>query len=87
MEPARIVQLHPLAPPPLVSVDGDRIVVDHLTLNEPSMARYLAARPEDRRVELVERALRIGLLAVQDAGTSLDVDLVRRVVCSEVNRP
>lgn len=78
MEPARIVQLHPIASSPLVSVDGDRIVIDHLTLSEPSLARYLAARPEDRRVELVARALRIGLLAVQDAGTSLDVELVRR---------
>jgi hypothetical protein len=75
---ARIVQLHPVAPLPSVQVDGDRIVVDHITLTEPSLARFLGARPEDSRAELVERALRIGLLAIQDAGTSLDVELVRR---------
>ena len=77
MEPARIVQLHPVAAPQ-VRVDGDRIVVDHLALTEPALARFLAAKDEDARLELVERALRIGLLAVQDAGTSLDVELVRR---------
>jgi hypothetical protein len=78
MEPARIVQLHPVPAGPLVRVDGDRIVVERLGLTEPALARYLAARPEDVRVELAERALRIGLLAIQDAGTSLDVELVRR---------
>lgn len=75
---SRIVQLHPVAPLPAVRVDGDRIMVDQLTLTEPSLARFVGTRPEDSRVELVERALRIGLLAIQDAGTSLDVELVRR---------
>ena len=43
MEPARIVQLHPVAAPQ-VRVDGDRIVVDHLALTEPALARFLAAK-------------------------------------------
>src|SRR4029078_9201577 len=60
--------------------EGDRIFVEERTLSEPSLARFLGARPEEIRVELVERALRIGLLAIQDAGTSLDVELVRREV-------
>jgi hypothetical protein len=79
MEPAR---LRPLPPPepvgPRVSVDGERIIVDHITLADPALAAFVAQRPGAERVELVERGLRIGLLAVQDAGTTLDVDMVRR---------
>jgi hypothetical protein len=77
MEPARIVPLHPVSPPS-VRVDGERIVVDRLVLAEPSLARFLASRPEAEWAELVGRGLRIGLLAIQDAGTTLDVELVRR---------
>ena len=78
MEPARIVQLHPATGTPAVRVDGERIVVEQLQLADPALARFLAQRAPNARVELVERALRIGLLAIQDADTSLDVDLVRR---------
>ena len=75
---ARIVQLHPAPAQSKVRVEGDRILVDELTLTEPSLARFLGGRPEESRLEIVERALRIGLLAIQDAGTTLDVELVRR---------
>lgn len=78
MEPARIVQFHPLTAAPTVRVDGDELVVDHLALAEPALARFVGSRPEGTRVELVERALRIGLLAIQDAGATLDIELVRR---------
>lgn len=78
MEPARIVQLHPVPPPAAVRVDGDRLVVEQLVLADPALARFVGQRSETARLELVERALRIGLLAIQDAGTSLDVELVRR---------
>jgi hypothetical protein len=81
MEPAR---LHPLPPPPApapapaVSVDGERVVVEHIQLADPALAAFVAQRSEAERVDLVERALRVGLLAIQDAGTTLDVDMVRR---------
>ena len=39
--------------------------------------RFLAERPADDRPALVERALRIGLLALQDAGVTVNVDVVR----------
>lgn len=78
MEPARIVPFHPSARATEVTVEGERIVVSHLALVDPALATYLAQRPVPDRVELVERALRIGLLAIQDAGTTLDVELVRR---------
>jgi hypothetical protein len=83
MEPARIVPLRSPADAsverrPAVRVDAERIVVERLVLAEPALAAFVAQRASDDRDELVERALRIGLLALQDANASLDVDLVRR---------
>ena len=60
-----------------VQVLGDRIVVDRLVLHDPSLAASLADRPANDRPALVERALRIGLIALQDAGVSVNVDVVR----------
>jgi hypothetical protein len=77
MEPARIVQLHPVASAG-VRVEADRLVIEQLVVADPALSRLVGQRPPDARVELVERALRIGLLAIQDAGTTLDVELVRR---------
>ena len=84
MEPARIVPLHPApdtpAAPrrPAVRVDGERIVVERLVIADPALVAFVGQRPADDQPDLVERALRIGLLALQDANASLDVDLVRR---------
>jgi hypothetical protein len=80
METAQIVALR-VAPPrlrPQVEVDGDVIVVEHLRLEDRSLAAFVEGRADADRPELAERALRIGLHALQDAGTSLDVDFVRR---------
>ena len=62
---------------PRVQVLGDRIVVDRLVLHDPLLAASLADRPADDRPAFVERALRIGLIALQDAGVSVNVDVVR----------
>ena len=51
-----------------VRIDGDRILVERLALHDPALAAFLAERSGDDRAELVERALRIGLLALRDAG-------------------
>ncbi len=69
-----------------VTLAGDRIVVDALVLVDPGLATFLRARAEDERAELVARALRIGLVALQDAGASLDVDVVRREFEAMVRR-
>src|SRR6266516_3062074 len=61
-----------------VRVDDDRIVVDRLTLVDPGLAAFVADRPADERVLLVERALKIGLVALQDAGVTVNVDVIRR---------
>jgi hypothetical protein len=61
-----------------VRVDGDRILVERLVLADGALAASLAERDAAERPAVVERALRIGLLALQDAATSMDVDVVRR---------
>ena len=71
---AQIVQL-PTTPD--IHVDADRIVIDRLVVRDPSLAAILGERPPEDRPAVVERALRIGLLALQDAGATVDVDLVR----------
>jgi hypothetical protein len=63
---------------PVVRVDGARIVVERLALTDPVLAASLAEREPDERPSVVERALKIGLLALQDASTAVDVDVVRR---------
>ncbi len=64
--------------PASVRVDGERIVVERLVLADGALAAALAERDEADRAPVVERALRIGLLALQDAATSMDTDVVRR---------
>jgi hypothetical protein len=61
-----------------VRIDGDALVIEQLTLHDPTLAAFVAERPADDRPILIERALRIGLTALQDAGVSVNVDVVRR---------
>lgn len=72
---ARIVTLP--GSQPTVRVEGDRIVVDRLTVADGSLAAWLSAQPMDDHSILVERALRIGLTALQSVGVTLNVDAVR----------
>jgi hypothetical protein len=70
---ARIVQL----PTNEVRVDGDRIVIERLLIRDSGLAAHLAERPAEDRPMFVERALKIGLLALQDAGVTVNVDVIR----------
>jgi hypothetical protein len=63
---------------PAIHVDGDRILVERLILADAALAASLAEREEADRPAVVERALRIGLIALQDAATTVDTDVVRR---------
>ena len=78
METARLVPL-PSASNRLSSVrlDGDRLTVEHLVLDDSSLVAFVADRPADERAQLVERALRIGLTAIQSVGVTVNVDAVR----------
>jgi hypothetical protein len=60
-----------------VRLEGDRIVVDRLVMHDPALASFLRERPAADRGDLLERAVRIGLLALQDAGVTVNVDVVR----------
>jgi len=62
---------------PRIRVEDDRILVDRLVVHDPALASFLAERAGDDRADLVERAVRIGLLALQDAGVTVNVDVVR----------
>jgi len=60
-----------------VRVAGDRIEIDRLALADGPLAAWLGAQPMDDQGILVERALRIGLTALQSVGVTLNVDAVR----------
>jgi len=62
---------------PRVQVSADRIVIDRLVVHDAALAAGLAERPAEDRAAVVEKALRIGLTALQDAGVSVNVDVVR----------
>lgn len=62
---------------PAVRVAGDRIDIDRLSLSDGALAAWLGAQPMDDHAILVERALRIGLTALQSVGVTLNVDAVR----------
>ncbi|HSS35754.1 MAG TPA: hypothetical protein VLR93_05720 [Patescibacteria group bacterium] len=61
-----------------VVVDAERIVVERLVLVDAGLAGFIAERSPADRASLLERALRIGLVALQDAGVTVNVDAVRR---------
>jgi hypothetical protein len=78
LPPLTVVQTNGEAvPPSRVRLEGDRIVVERLVIRDQALAAYIAERPTGDRADLVERALRIGLLALQDAGVTVNVDVVR----------
>lgn len=70
---ARILPL----PTTEIRVDGERIVIERLVIRDPALAAVLAQREPADRPAVVERALKVGLLAIQDVAVSMDVDLVR----------
>jgi hypothetical protein len=77
MEARTLVPLPSAIPLPSIRVDRDRIAIDHLEIDDPGLAGWLGERPVEERAGIVERALRIGLLALQDAGVTVNVDVVR----------
>src|SRR5690242_3607732 len=73
MEARQILHL----PTPEIRVDGERIVIERLVLRDAALAAVLAQREPVDRPAVVERALKVGLLAIQDVAVSMDVDMVR----------
>ena len=77
LPPLTVLELPDTPATTRVRVEADRILVDRLVVTDPALAAFLAERPADDRPDLVERAVRIGLLALQDAGVTVNVDVVR----------
>ena len=78
METAKLVQLPSQnGRLPTVRVEANRLVVDHLVLDDHALAAFVADRPAEERALLVERALRVGLTAIASVGVTVNVDAVR----------
>jgi hypothetical protein len=78
METARLVPLPSTSSRQAsVRVEADRLVVEHLVLDDPALAAFVAERPADERAALMERAVRVGLTAIQSVGVTVNVDAVR----------
>jgi len=60
-----------------VRVSGERIEIERLVVDDPGLAAWLAAQPMDDHALLAERALKIGLTALQGVGVTINVDAVR----------
>jgi hypothetical protein len=60
-----------------IRVDGERIIIERFLLRDPALAAVLAQRDPADRPAVIERALKVGLLAIQDVAVTMDVDLVR----------
>jgi hypothetical protein len=69
---AHVIPLHPT-----VRLEGDRILIERLSISDPTLAAFLGERSAAERGPIAERALRIGLIALQDAGVTVNVDAVR----------
>lgn len=78
MESAKLVSL-PSQPgrQTTVRVESERLVVEHLVLDDHALTAFVGDRPAEERALLVERALRIGLTAIQSVGVTVNVDAVR----------
>src|SRR3984893_10775733 len=61
-----------------VRVEGDHIAVTGLSLHDAELAAYVGDHPEVDRPAVVERGLKVGLIALRNAGVTLNVDFVAR---------
>jgi len=78
METARLVPLPSASTrQSSVRIEADRLIVEHVVLNDPALASFVGDRPAEERAVLIERALRVGLTAIQSVGVTINVDAVR----------
>ena len=61
-----------------VRIEGDNIAVTGLCLHDADLALYVGEHPEVDRPAVVERGLKVGLIALRNAGVTLNVDFVAR---------
>jgi hypothetical protein len=73
----KTTSLVPAPDRPAISVLEDRIIISDLELIDAGLAGFVAGVPEPERPGLAVNALRVGLQALVNAGTTANVDLVR----------
>jgi hypothetical protein len=78
MEAMKLVPLPSNSSLPAVRVEGERLVIDRLVIADAGIAAFIGDREPSERPSLVERALRIGLTALQEASVTVNVDYIRR---------
>jgi len=81
MSGERVPEIVPISSankPTQVEIVGDRIRIASLEVVDRALAGFLESRSPEDRAETVERAMRVGLMALQGASGSIDVDHVRR---------
>jgi hypothetical protein len=61
-----------------VRIEGDNIAVTGLSLRDAELAAYVGEHPEVDRPAVVEHGLKVGLIALRNAGVTLNVDFVAR---------
>ena len=61
-----------------VRIEGDNIAVTGLSLHDAELAAYVGDHPEVDRPAVVERGLKVGLIALRNAGVTINVDFVAR---------
>jgi hypothetical protein len=61
----------------IVTLAGDSIRVEDLELTDAALAAFMRETPEAERGSMIERALRIGLLTLCNAGVSMSADVVK----------
>src|SRR5690242_2247615 len=69
-----------------ITVEGDRLCAHSVCVRDPELVRFVAEREEADRPALVERALRVGLIALANAGATVNVDAVRREFAALLER-
>ncbi len=61
-----------------VRIEGDNIAVTGLSLRDADLALYVGEHPAVDRPAVVERGLKVGLIALRNAGVTINVDFVAR---------
>jgi len=61
-----------------VDTDSDEVTIRELTIHDPDLATYLAGHDPAEQKDLADRAFRVGLMTLQLADTSKDLEYVKR---------
>jgi len=61
----------------VLDVETSTLKILELSIKDPELCSLLASKEEEERKQFVERALRVGIMALQGMETKMQVDYVR----------